>query len=132
MTANGWIQIAIYAVLVTICVKPLGAYMARVFSNERIFLSPVLGPGGEKYGTSLAPSPDPATSEWTLPETGSVLHPQASTTSIASHRIADRRRVTGRLRPRMRVPRPERRARRPVERAGAGCASTGRRRAEGP
>ena len=44
MTANGWIQIAIYAVLVTICVKPLGAYMARVFSNERTVLSPVLGP----------------------------------------------------------------------------------------
>ena len=43
MTANGWIQIAIYAVLVTICVKPLGAYMAQVFSNERTFLSPVLG-----------------------------------------------------------------------------------------
>ena len=44
MTANGWFQIAIYAVLVTICVKPLGVYMARVFSNERTFLSPVLGP----------------------------------------------------------------------------------------
>ncbi len=44
MTANGWIQIAIYAVLVTICVKPLGAYMAQVFSNQRTFLSPVLEP----------------------------------------------------------------------------------------
>jgi K+-transporting ATPase ATPase A chain len=44
MTANGWLQIALYAVLVTICVKPLGAYMARVFTGERSFLSPVLGP----------------------------------------------------------------------------------------
>jgi len=44
MTANGWIQIAIYAVLVTICVKPLGAYMAQVFAGERNFLSPVLRP----------------------------------------------------------------------------------------
>jgi len=44
MTANGWIQIAVYAVLVTICVKPLGAYMAQVFSGERTFLSPVLRP----------------------------------------------------------------------------------------
>ena len=44
MTLNGWIQIAIYAVLVTISVKPLGGYMAKVFSGERTFLSPVLRP----------------------------------------------------------------------------------------
>ena len=37
MTANGWIQIAIYCALVTICVKPLGAFMAKVFSGERTF-----------------------------------------------------------------------------------------------
>jgi len=44
MTANGWVQIALYCVLVTICVKPLGAYMARVFSGERTFLSPMVVP----------------------------------------------------------------------------------------
>ncbi len=44
MTANGWLQIAIYAALVTIFVKPLGAYMARVFAGEQTFLSPVLRP----------------------------------------------------------------------------------------
>jgi len=44
MTANGWVQIAIYCVLVTIFVKPLGGYMARVFSGERTFFSPVLVP----------------------------------------------------------------------------------------
>ena len=44
MTANGWIQIALYCALVTICVKPLGAYMARVFSGERTFLSPAIVP----------------------------------------------------------------------------------------
>jgi K+-transporting ATPase ATPase A chain len=44
MTANGWIQIAIYAALVTIFVKPLGAYMARVFTGERTFLHPILRP----------------------------------------------------------------------------------------
>ncbi len=44
MTINGWIQIALYAVLVIAVVKPLGAYMARVFSGERTFLSPVLRP----------------------------------------------------------------------------------------
>ena len=54
MTANGWFQIAIYAVLVTICVKPLGVYMARVFSNERTFLSPVLGPVSAAFTGSAA------------------------------------------------------------------------------
>ncbi len=44
MTINGWIQIALYFGLVLICVKPLGAYMARVFSGERTILSPVLRP----------------------------------------------------------------------------------------
>jgi K+-transporting ATPase ATPase A chain len=44
MTANGWIQIAIYFLLVLVCVKPLGLFMARVFEGERTFLSPVLAP----------------------------------------------------------------------------------------
>ncbi len=44
MTINGWIQIALYALLVIAVVKPLGGYMARVFSGERTFLSPVLRP----------------------------------------------------------------------------------------
>jgi K+-transporting ATPase ATPase A chain len=44
MTANGWIQIAIFAILVTASVKPLGLFMAKVFSGERTFLSPVLRP----------------------------------------------------------------------------------------
>ncbi len=44
MTFNGWIQIAIYSLLVIAVVKPLGAYMARVFTGERTFLSPVLQP----------------------------------------------------------------------------------------
>lgn len=44
MTANGWLQIAIYFALILISVKPLGLYMARVFNGERTFLSPVFGP----------------------------------------------------------------------------------------
>jgi K+-transporting ATPase ATPase A chain len=44
MTLNGWIQIAIFAIIVTASVKPLGGYMARVFSGERTFLSPILRP----------------------------------------------------------------------------------------
>src|SRR6187551_466605 len=44
MTINGWLQIALYCVVVTLLVKPLGLYMTRVFSGERTPLSPVLGP----------------------------------------------------------------------------------------
>src|SRR5579872_6939562 len=40
MTANGWIQIAIYCLAITVCVKPLGRYMARVFEGEVKFLAP--------------------------------------------------------------------------------------------
>ncbi len=44
MTLNGWIQIAIYFVVLTALVIPLGRFMARVFEGERTFLSPVLRP----------------------------------------------------------------------------------------
>src|SRR5262249_4847645 len=44
MTFDGWIQIALFGVMVVLLVKPLGGYMTRVFSGERTFLSPVLGP----------------------------------------------------------------------------------------
>ena len=44
MTANGWIQIAIYCVLIILFVKPFGAFMYRVFEGERTFLHPVLRP----------------------------------------------------------------------------------------
>jgi K+-transporting ATPase ATPase A chain len=44
MTVNGWIQIALFCAAVTVCVKPLGLYMAKLFEGELTFLSPVLGP----------------------------------------------------------------------------------------
>ena len=44
MTFDGWIQIALFAVVIVLLVKPLGGYMTRVFAGERTFLSPVLGP----------------------------------------------------------------------------------------
>ncbi|MCJ2090770.1 potassium-transporting ATPase subunit KdpA [Methylobacterium sp. E-005] len=44
MNLNGWIQIALYCAVVLALVKPLGSYMTRVFTGERTFLSPVLGP----------------------------------------------------------------------------------------
>ena len=44
MTFNGWLQIALYAVLVVLLTKPLGGYMTRVFAGERTLLRPVLRP----------------------------------------------------------------------------------------
>ena len=44
MTLNGWLQIAIFVAIVTALAKPLGGYMTQVFTGERTFLSPVLGP----------------------------------------------------------------------------------------
>ena len=44
MTIIGWLQIAFLFALVAIIIKPLGLYMARIFSGERTFLNPVLSP----------------------------------------------------------------------------------------
>ena len=34
MTFNGWLQIAIFAVLVVLITKPFGGYMTRVFQRR--------------------------------------------------------------------------------------------------
>src|SRR3954452_22618456 len=44
MTINGWLQIAIFCVLVILITKPFGAYMTRVFEGQRTPLSLVLRP----------------------------------------------------------------------------------------
>ncbi len=44
MTANGWVQIAIFLALILAVTKPLGVFMTRVFNRERTFLDPVLRP----------------------------------------------------------------------------------------
>ena len=41
MTANGWLQFFVYFVVLLVCMRPLGIYMARVFSNGYNFLRPV-------------------------------------------------------------------------------------------
>ena len=41
---QGWIQIIVFFAVLTAIVPLLGGYMARVFTNERVFLSPVVGP----------------------------------------------------------------------------------------
>jgi len=44
MTANGWFQIALFFAIIFAVTKPLGAFMARVFSGERTILDPALKP----------------------------------------------------------------------------------------
>jgi K+-transporting ATPase ATPase A chain len=42
--AQGWLQIAVFVAVLVALVKPVGIYMARVFTNQRVFLSPVAAP----------------------------------------------------------------------------------------
>jgi K+-transporting ATPase ATPase A chain len=44
MTANGWLQIAVFFALIIACTKPLGLFITRVMEGGKSFLSPVLGP----------------------------------------------------------------------------------------
>jgi potassium-transporting ATPase potassium-binding subunit len=44
MTINGWLQIALFLLLILAVTKPLGVFMARVFNGEKTFLDPVLRP----------------------------------------------------------------------------------------
>jgi K+-transporting ATPase ATPase A chain len=44
MTANGWLQIALFTALIALLVRPLGGYMTRVFQGERTVLGSLFGP----------------------------------------------------------------------------------------
>src|SRR5882757_4516771 len=44
MTPNGWLQILLYFALILLITKPMGVFMAKVFSRERTFLDPVMRP----------------------------------------------------------------------------------------
>jgi K+-transporting ATPase ATPase A chain len=44
MTANGWIQLALYLGLLLLLAKPLGAYMAAVYEGRRTWLDALLRP----------------------------------------------------------------------------------------
>jgi K+-transporting ATPase ATPase A chain len=44
MTANGWLQFAIYSAILLATVRPVGIYLARVLEGERTWLDPVLRP----------------------------------------------------------------------------------------
>src|SRR5450631_1838072 len=44
MAANGWLQFAIYSLVLLATVRPVGIYLARVLEQERTWLDPVLRP----------------------------------------------------------------------------------------
>ena len=44
MTTNGWIQIFVFLAVILAITKPLGVFMAKVFSRERTFLDPAVRP----------------------------------------------------------------------------------------
>src|SRR5207253_10125302 len=44
MTIVGWVQIALFSVIVILIARPFSGYMTRVFAGERTFLTPLLRP----------------------------------------------------------------------------------------
>jgi K+-transporting ATPase ATPase A chain len=48
MTFSGWLTIALFAVILTALALPLGSYMAKVYTGERVFLTPIFG-GPERF-----------------------------------------------------------------------------------
>ncbi|HVH74397.1 MAG TPA: potassium-transporting ATPase subunit KdpA [Stellaceae bacterium] len=44
MTLDGWVQIALFSVIIILITRPLGGYMTRVFAGEHTFLYPILRP----------------------------------------------------------------------------------------
>jgi potassium-transporting ATPase potassium-binding subunit len=44
MSANGWFQIGVFLLVIFLITKPLGAFLARVFTGEKTFLDWVLRP----------------------------------------------------------------------------------------
>ena len=44
MTTLTWLQLGLYLVVLLLLVKPLGAYMARVYAGERTFFGRIVGP----------------------------------------------------------------------------------------
>src|ERR1039457_4113726 len=44
MSANGWLQFAIYSIVLLLTVRPVGTYLARVMEGQRTWFDPVLRP----------------------------------------------------------------------------------------
>lgn len=58
MNFNGFLQVVLYIVLIVIITPPLGTFMAKVFSGEKNFLTPVLGGPEKLFYRMLRIDPD--------------------------------------------------------------------------
>jgi K+-transporting ATPase ATPase A chain len=61
---QGWIQIAVFIAVLVALVKPVGIYMARVFTGQRVFLSPVVGPIERLAYKAVRVRPDDGGQDW--------------------------------------------------------------------
>ncbi|MBS1887316.1 MAG: potassium-transporting ATPase subunit KdpA [Actinobacteria bacterium] len=61
---EGYVQIAIFVIVLVALIKPLGIYLARVFNDERVFLSPVFGPIERGAYRVLRVRPDDEGQDW--------------------------------------------------------------------
>ncbi len=61
---QGWLQIAVFVAVLVALIKPVGIYMARVFTNQRVFLSLVVGPIERLTYKVLRVRPDAEGQDW--------------------------------------------------------------------
>jgi K+-transporting ATPase ATPase A chain len=61
---QGWVQIVVFVAVLLALVKPVGIYMARVFTDQRVFLSPVVGPIERLAYRALRVRPDDEGQDW--------------------------------------------------------------------
>ncbi|HEX7060148.1 MAG TPA: potassium-transporting ATPase subunit KdpA [Solirubrobacterales bacterium] len=64
MTAQGWLQIGIYLAVLTALVPLLGGYMARVYQNQRVFLTPLVEPLERLVYRCLGVDPEQQGQDW--------------------------------------------------------------------
>ncbi|MGE5408396.1 MAG: potassium-transporting ATPase subunit KdpA [Syntrophothermus sp.] len=62
--AQGYLQIAIFVAVLVALVKPVGIYMARVFTGQRVLLTPVVGPVERLTYRALRVRPDAEGQDW--------------------------------------------------------------------
>jgi potassium-transporting ATPase potassium-binding subunit len=63
MTFAGWLTIVLFVVILTALAIPLGTYMAKVYSGERVFLSPIFA-GPERFLLALLRVDSKSEQDW--------------------------------------------------------------------
>ena len=58
MSVNGWLQIGFFVGVLTLLTPVLGTYMAKVYSGERVFLTPILAPVERLFYRAVGTSTD--------------------------------------------------------------------------